>query len=172
MAPLSSCTVGNVSIWAPPEQPAIQESYVHRIQHEGESLSLISLWYTGDMKNWKRIQKANPALNAHRIRIGQEVIIPHKLLTNREPLSRDFVELHQKPSADELFRGEVQRVSTSSESSARFQRVGYSGQANMNSYEYRVQDIEGCERFANTLIGLEQCASYIEGKIGYHRLRY
>ncbi|MDJ0815093.1 MAG: LysM peptidoglycan-binding domain-containing protein [Desulfobacterales bacterium] len=60
--------------------------YTHRVRWPGESLSLISSWYTGSSKNWRKLAKANPRLNPNRIKGGDVVRIPPGMLKTRVPL--------------------------------------------------------------------------------------
>ncbi len=60
--------------------------YIHRVRWPGESLSLISSWYTGSHKNWRKLAKANPRLKPNRIKGGDVVCIPPALLKTRVPL--------------------------------------------------------------------------------------
>ena len=70
---------------------AEQAEFVHTVRWPGESLSLIAKWYTGSFNNWKSVAEANPRLNPDRIRIGDKIVIPQRLLKNQEPMPRDFV---------------------------------------------------------------------------------
>lgn len=64
--------------------------YKHRICWPGETLSLISKWYTGKYTNWKKIVNHNPEINPKRIKIGQTIYIPDKMLRTREALPQKF----------------------------------------------------------------------------------
>jgi LysM repeat protein len=64
--------------------------YKHTISWSGETLSLISKWYTGKYTNWKKIVNHNPEINPKRIKIGQKVYIPVKMLRTREALPQKF----------------------------------------------------------------------------------
>lgn len=68
-----------------------QAYYIHAVRWEGESLSIIAKWYTGNLKNWKALAQANPGLNPSRIFIGNKIRIPENLLTTREPMPQEFV---------------------------------------------------------------------------------
>jgi hypothetical protein len=72
----------------PPKKSA---GLVHRIQWQGETLSRIAKWYTGEVKNWKAIAKANPKLKPNRILIGGKIHIPEDLLNTREPMPQKFL---------------------------------------------------------------------------------
>ena len=63
-----------------------KKCYRHTVRWSGESLSLISRWYTGASRNWRKLAKANPRLNPNRIKKGNVIVIPPALLKTREPL--------------------------------------------------------------------------------------
>ena len=63
-----------------------QKYYSHKVRWPGESLSLISSWYTGSSKNWRKLAKINPRLNPNRIKGGDVVRIPSGLLKTHVPL--------------------------------------------------------------------------------------
>jgi hypothetical protein len=60
--------------------------YTHKVRWPGESLSLISSWYTGSSKNWRKLARVNPRLDPNRIKGGDVVRIPSALLKTRVPL--------------------------------------------------------------------------------------
>jgi hypothetical protein len=80
---------------APAPEPApapVQPDYIeHLVQYYGESLGVISQWYTGKLQNWTLVREANPGLRADRIEIGQVIRIPRRLLVREEPLPASFV---------------------------------------------------------------------------------
>jgi len=63
-----------------------KECYRHTVSWPGESMSLIARWFTGASKNWRKLAKANPRINPNRIKKGNVIVIPTKLLKTREPL--------------------------------------------------------------------------------------
>ena len=63
-----------------------KECYRHTVRWPGESMSLIAKWYTGSSRNWRKLAKANPRINPNRIKKGNVIVIPTKLLKTREPL--------------------------------------------------------------------------------------
>ena len=67
------------------------DSYVHQVKWQGEILSLIATWYTGDMNNWRTIAKSNPDLNPKKIAIGDKIRIPSALLITRKPLPKSYL---------------------------------------------------------------------------------
>ncbi len=80
-----------VSVPADETGSAEAAQFVHTVRWPGESLSLIAKWYTGSYKNWKALAEANPKLDPNRIRIGENIVIPEKLLKTRKQMPRDFV---------------------------------------------------------------------------------
>ncbi|NOY68437.1 MAG: LysM peptidoglycan-binding domain-containing protein [Deltaproteobacteria bacterium] len=82
--------------------PEPEASFVHIVTWPGESLSVISKWYTGKITNWRAIADSNPQLDPDRIYIGDEVVIPDELLITEKEMPKSFVKLftvHPKPSA-------------------------------------------------------------------------
>lgn len=77
------------------------EPYVHTIQYSGETLALISTWYTGSRNNWEKIKAENPGLNERRLRIGDQVRIPVELMTKNEPLPKNLIPEVQVAKQDE-----------------------------------------------------------------------
>ena len=75
-----------------PTQPSSAEPpYLeHTIQYSGETLSIVSKWYTGSADNWSEILKHNKGLDVKRLSIGQKVLIPRELVTQSEPLPKKF----------------------------------------------------------------------------------
>lgn len=81
-----------------PPEPAYVE---HVVRWPGETLSLISKWYTGKFSNWRAIAKANPALNPKRIRRGNIIKIPKELLRTYRPMPKSFVDKFYKKNEEE-----------------------------------------------------------------------
>lgn len=65
--------------------------YIHRVRWPGETLSVIAKWYTGSLKNWKALSKANPTLDLNRIAIGANIFIPEDLLKSHKPMPFSFL---------------------------------------------------------------------------------
>lgn len=85
--------VQNKTAKAPSTKPNSPESarFVHNVRWSGETLSLISKWYTGSYQNWRALADANPRLNPNRIKIGDEIIIPKNILKTKKSMPRSFV---------------------------------------------------------------------------------
>lgn len=74
-------------------EPKSREKIIaHTVKWSGETLSIISLWYTGDQGNWKAIAQTNPNLNPNRIYVGNEILIPAMLLKTQNSLPKEFVD--------------------------------------------------------------------------------
>jgi hypothetical protein len=77
---------------APIDEPAPEPTpFVHTVRWPGETLSLVAKWYTGNYANWRRVAKANPTLNPHRIFVGNRIVIPEAILKTRTPMPRKLV---------------------------------------------------------------------------------
>lgn len=88
---------GKVQI-APPEIvgqiteiPKDNKPFVHTVKHKGETLSLISKWYTGSIDNWKEIHKLNPEIIITKMKIGATIMIPGGKLKRATPLMKEYV---------------------------------------------------------------------------------
>ena len=66
--------------------------YIHTVRWPGESLSIISKWYTETLDQWKTIAKVNPEIDPNVVRTGMKILIPEKIVTNRNPMPQEFVE--------------------------------------------------------------------------------
>jgi iron uptake system EfeUOB component EfeO/EfeM len=65
--------------------------FFHQVRWEGETLSLIAKWYTGDWRNWKALAEVNPWVEPNNMFTGLKVKIPRQLLTNQKDMPREFV---------------------------------------------------------------------------------
>jgi hypothetical protein len=65
--------------------------FSHKVRWSEETLSHIAQWYTGTMKNWKVLAKANPELDPKKIGPGDTVLIPENLLISRKPIPYSFL---------------------------------------------------------------------------------
>lgn len=66
-------------------------SITHRVQWHGETLSIIALWYTGDLDNWEALAAANPTINPHLLYLKTLLTIPGDLVRTRKPMPREFL---------------------------------------------------------------------------------
>ncbi len=95
---LLSCIVGCASKEkAKPEYGLNEERFLtpvfhmHTVKYPGETLGIISLWYTKNVNNWKPILVQNPELDEKRIKIGDQIRIPEYLIARKGALTEDFV---------------------------------------------------------------------------------
>jgi len=65
--------------------------FFHQVRWEGETLSLIAKWYTGDWRNWKALAQVNPWLEPNNMFAGLKIKIPRQLLKNEKQMPREFV---------------------------------------------------------------------------------
>ena len=65
--------------------------FFHQVRWEGETLSLIAKWYTGDWRNWKALAEVNPWVEPNNMFAGLKVKIPRQLLKNQKDMPREFV---------------------------------------------------------------------------------
>ncbi len=52
----------------------------HTVRAKGETLGSISRRYTGSSQNWRRIQSANPGIDAKQLQVGQSVWVPKQII--------------------------------------------------------------------------------------------
>lgn len=80
----------NQSVQLPPSVTHDEKYFTHTIKWAGENLIRISWWYTDSGKNWLQIIEANPSIDPKRIKIGDSILIPEKLLVTNEPMPIDY----------------------------------------------------------------------------------
>jgi len=68
--------------------------YVHRVTWTGESLSIVAIWYTGNLENWKALAKANPEIKPEFLQLGMKIRIPEAIIVNPNPMTQEFVASH------------------------------------------------------------------------------
>lgn len=69
---------------------------LHTVRHPDETLSVISMWYTGTVRNWPHIQKYNKLADP-KLDLGQDILIPAELIWRWDPLPGWVVRLAQSP---------------------------------------------------------------------------
>jgi hypothetical protein len=79
--------------------------YVHTVRWPGESLSIISKWYTGNIDQWSAIAKANPAIDPNRIYAGMKIRIPKTIMTKEKPMPQEFVSSFYSETTKGLGKG-------------------------------------------------------------------
>jgi len=75
---------------APPEPDLKEIDHVHTVSRQGETLSLISSWYTGSIENWPKIAEANPKLQVNKMRLGDQIVIPAQLVVQRDEMPAKY----------------------------------------------------------------------------------
>jgi hypothetical protein len=69
-----------------PSVTHVEKYFTHTIKWTGENIIRISWWYTGSGKNWLQVIEANPSIDPKRIKIGDSILIPEKLLITNESM--------------------------------------------------------------------------------------
>jgi len=123
---------------APPPEPTV----IHVVRFPGETLGVISAWYTGTPSRWSEIRAANPNLDVRKIRIGQNIAVPARLVRNVVPLTPEAItsierQIAGNGGADALAWREAEDT----------------------TYQYPVRSIVGCSDLSNSLQGLHECAN-------------
>jgi hypothetical protein len=72
--------------------PTGERDFIHTVRWPGESLSIIAKWYTGDIRKWGVLARANGQRNPNRIFLGDRIRLPESLVKTRKPLPKEFVE--------------------------------------------------------------------------------
>jgi len=81
------------------QEPDVEYAY-HTVNYQGETLSLIAKWYTGQSGNWEVLLDHNPELDPRKLRSGDLVKIPRELLIREEEMPKKFVvNSYSKPAA-------------------------------------------------------------------------
>ncbi|MCK5099195.1 MAG: LysM peptidoglycan-binding domain-containing protein [Desulfobacteraceae bacterium] len=73
-----------------------QTYYIHIVEWDGESLSLISRWYIGNYKDWKLLARHNPELNPSNIHVGDRVWIPKEKMKTSKQMPKTFLNKYYK----------------------------------------------------------------------------
>lgn len=93
--PIEAPPTGEARPEAGTEEAAPVAYFVHTVTLQGESLSIIAKWYTGDLKNWEVLAQHNPTINPNRIFKGDMIQIPRDLLVREDPMTQAFVDESQ-----------------------------------------------------------------------------
>jgi hypothetical protein len=92
--------------------------FVHMVKYSGETLSIISKWYTGDVNNWKTLANDNPHIDYNKMAAGDRIFIPENLLKTREPLTKEFIDSFYKEKKP------VSKIETPPENEEDFDLIG------------------------------------------------
>ena len=101
--------------------------YEHKVKWAGETLSIISKWYTGSFENWTVLAKINPGMDPNRMHMGERVRIPENIMKTKKPMPESFVaslspEMKKAPPATpdpEPFKPKTMRTPPSEEDKAK-----------------------------------------------------
>lgn len=126
----------------PTPQPV--DSLVHTVKHPGETLGVLSSWYTGTPRHWREIQASNPTLDPRRIKIGNTIHIPRHLIRNQATLTAPAIAAIEQqiagiPGPNDLAWRDAEET----------------------TYAYPVTKIPGCTDLSDSLAGLRQCADRV-----------
>jgi LysM repeat protein len=131
----------------------------HIVQHRGETLAVISSWYTGKVNNWNVIKNHNPNLDIRKIQIGQKIFIPKYIINKNQPLPQDYVKRWEERSHKVAFVSMKRDINSNTLSYTHGEMPTSSA-----TFLYNVQSIKGCERFKNSPLGLQQCANFMNNE--------
>jgi hypothetical protein len=85
---------------AKPVSPEGTTYFVHRVQHPGETVSIVAAWYLGDKMRFDVLAAANPEINPKLIKVGMRIRIPENMMKTREPMPKEFVDSFYGRSKD------------------------------------------------------------------------
>ena len=77
--------------WKPAESVS-RPPFIHTVKYPGETLPVISRWYTGNVNNWEALADANPNIDYENMAPGTRIFIPENLLKTTEPLTQAFID--------------------------------------------------------------------------------
>ena len=61
---------------------------IHYVSFPGETLAIVSTWYTGDIANSGALSRINELKTPHTLTPGQQIRIPSYLLKKKTPLPK------------------------------------------------------------------------------------
>lgn len=76
----------------------------HTVRWQGETLSIISMWYTGSSDNWRAIQRHNRGISVKGLKIGHRLFIPGFMLVNHGPMPKPFLKKHSKKTTKKQYK--------------------------------------------------------------------
>ncbi|NCC23706.1 MAG: LysM domain-containing protein [Deltaproteobacteria bacterium] len=89
--------------------PATEKHLSHTIRHQGETLAIISQWYTGDPGHWRTLMNLNGIASPTALRLGQTIVIPMNLVKTSKPLPASFIKEQTRPKAQTKTQTKVQK---------------------------------------------------------------
>ena len=75
--------------------PAQLPDYTHTVRYSGETLSAISLWYTGSVNNWQLLSTHN-GIAPRQLQIGSKVRIPETMIYRSKPMPRQLAKASRR----------------------------------------------------------------------------
>lgn len=72
---------------------------IHRVSFPGETLRIITTWYTGDVNNTDRIARINGLANPNTLYLDSKILIPRYLLKTTQPLPASEVAERNRAAA-------------------------------------------------------------------------
>ena len=93
-----------------PTAPVNKPPYIHTVKYSGETLRIISQWYTGDVNNWEALADANPSIDYENMTKGSRLFIPENLLKTTEPMPEDFIDTYLKKNKPKAKKEEKKPV--------------------------------------------------------------
>ncbi len=60
--------------------------FEHTVKWPQENLYNITIWRTGNLDNYNAIRKINSDISPYSLSVGDKILIPNKLVTNKEPM--------------------------------------------------------------------------------------
>lgn len=114
--------------------------YYHKVRYSGETLSIISQWYTRDAENWQALARSNPQLNPNHIKIGTIIKIPENLLHTNKPLPKSFMvaSIKRQKAKEKSVAKALARARTA----PYYHRVRYSGETLSLIAKWYTGDVE------------------------------
>ncbi len=90
-ADLSGTENGALRQVAPNLQKSASGDLIHTVSFPGETLRIITAWYTGDVNSAGRLARINGIENPNRLVIGQTIRIPRYMLANTSPFPEEEI---------------------------------------------------------------------------------
>ena len=124
----SGCNLaGTKKIEWKPAEPVNRPPFIHTVKYSGETLSIISEWYTGDVDNWEIIADANPSIDYNNMTPGSRIYIPANLLKTTKPLTEEYIAAYvqkNKPKVKEEKQKPAPKIETPPKKKDDFELIG------------------------------------------------
>ena len=96
--------------WKPVE-PVNSPPFIHTVKFPGETLRIISQWYTGDVNNWKALAEANPNIDLNNMAMNTRIYIPETLLKTTKQLTKEYIDSYNQKSTPSVKEKKMEPVS-------------------------------------------------------------